>query len=34
MIRHLPREAPEGIPFTEGEIELLLGKSAQKHLRF
>jgi predicted TIM-barrel fold metal-dependent hydrolase len=34
MIRNLPREAPEGIPFTEGEIELLLGKSAQKHLRF
>jgi len=33
MIRNLPREALEGITFTEGEIELLLGKTAQKHLK-
>jgi hypothetical protein len=32
MIRSLPREAPEGITFTDAEIELLMGKSAQKHL--
>jgi hypothetical protein len=33
MIHNLPREAPEGISFTQGEIELLLGKTAQKHLK-
>jgi hypothetical protein len=33
MIGNLPREAPEGITFTEREIELLLGKTAQKHLK-
>jgi predicted TIM-barrel fold metal-dependent hydrolase len=32
LIRNLCREAPEGIEFTESEIELLLGKSAQLHL--
>jgi predicted TIM-barrel fold metal-dependent hydrolase len=33
MIRNLPREAPEGLTFQEAEIELLLGKSAQVHLK-
>jgi hypothetical protein len=33
MIRKLPREAPEGLTFQEAEIELLLGKSAQVHLK-
>ena len=33
MIHNLPREASEGIAFSEVEIELLLGKTAQKHLK-
>ncbi len=33
LIRSLPKEAPEGIQFTESEIELLLGKSAERHLK-
>ncbi len=33
MIRDLPKEAPQGIEFTESEIELLMGKSAQRHLK-
>lgn len=32
-IRHLSREAPEGAVFAESEIELLMGKSAQRHLK-
>jgi hypothetical protein len=33
LIRSLPQEAPAGIEFTVPEIELLLGKSAQRHLK-
>jgi len=32
LIRNLSKETPEGIEFTESEIELLLGKSAELHL--
>lgn len=32
LMRDLPRTAPQGLEFTESEIELLLGKSAQQHL--
>lgn len=33
MIRNLPQQSAEGVTFTEEEINLLMGKSAQKHLR-
>jgi len=33
MIRDLPRKAPEGLTFQESEVEWLLGKSAQMHLK-
>lgn len=33
LIRNLPKEAPDGIEFTASEINLLLGKSAQLHLK-
>ena len=33
VIRNLSKDPPEGIEFNESEIELLLGKSAQRHLK-
>jgi predicted TIM-barrel fold metal-dependent hydrolase len=33
LIRNLPEEAPDGIEFSKSEIDLLMGKNAEMHLK-